>query len=129
MSSNKLNRFNTDRSKWYRINYEKIDELLQTKIYVQEELFPEEVNLPDKKKTKTNTDQGDEITNIIHYLNERAKKNFNEHSKTNIRMIKAILKDGYTVEDCYLIISLVGLPKPVAQSIAPESLTSRILPR
>ena len=104
VSSNKFNRFYTDRSKWYRIDYEKIDELLQTKIYIQEELFPEEPNLPVKKKTKTNTDRSNEIANIIHYLNEKAKKNFNEQSKTNIRVIKAILKEGYTVEDCYLVI-------------------------
>ncbi|MEK3766885.1 conserved phage C-terminal domain-containing protein [Solibacillus sp. FSL K6-4121] len=93
ISSNKFNRFNTDRSKWYRIDYGKIDELLQ-KNYAQEELFFEEPNLQEKEKSKTNTDQSDEITNIIRYLNEKAKKQFNEHSKTNIRLIKAILKEG-----------------------------------
>ena len=41
-SSTKFNSFNTDRSKWYRIDYKKIDKLLQTEIYSQEELFPEE---------------------------------------------------------------------------------------
>lgn len=104
VSSNKLNNFNTDRSKWYRIDYEKIDELLQKKIYAQEELFHEESNLPQEKNAKTNTDQSDEIAKIIYYLNEKAEKQFNEHSKTNIRLIKAILKEGYTVEDCYLVI-------------------------
>ncbi|MEK4129118.1 conserved phage C-terminal domain-containing protein [Solibacillus sp. FSL W8-0474] len=103
ISSNKFNRFNTDRSKWYRIDYGKIDELLQKKNYAQEELFFEEPNLEEKEK-KTNTDQSDEITNNIRYLNEKAKKQFNEHSKTNIRLIKAILKEGYIVEDCYLVI-------------------------
>lgn len=104
VSSNKFNSFNTDRSKWYRIDYEKVNQLLQTEIYTQDELFPEEPNLPEKNKTKPNNDRNHEIANIIHFLNEKAKKNFNEHSKTNIRLIKAILKEGYTVEDCYLVI-------------------------
>ena len=103
ISSNKFNSFKTDRSKWYRINYEKINQIVQSKVYKQEELFPEEEKL-SKKNTKSNTDHSNEITNIIHYLNEKAKKNFNNHSKTNIRLIKAILKEGYTVEDCYLVI-------------------------
>jgi len=103
ISSDKFNRFNTDRSKWYRIDYEKVNQLLFTEIYTQEELFPEENNSPEKK-TKSNSDHSNEIANIIHYLNEKAKKNFNDHSKTNIRLIKAILKEGYTIEDCYLVI-------------------------
>lgn len=103
ISSNKFNSFKTDRSKWYRIDYEKIDQIVQSEVYKQEELFPEEENLSEKN-TKSNTDHSNEITNIIHYLNEKAKKNFNDHSKTNIRLIKAILKEGYTVEDCYLVI-------------------------
>src|SRR5690606_39550810 len=48
VSSNKFNSFNTDRSKWYRIDYEKIDKLLQTEIYTQEELFPEQ-SLPEQE--------------------------------------------------------------------------------
>lgn len=104
VSSNKFNRFYTDRTKWYRINYEILNELLQTEIYNQGELFPEEQSSPEQEKTKANTELNNEIANIIHYLNEKAKKNFNEHSKTNIRLIKAILKEGYTVGDCYLVI-------------------------
>lgn len=103
ISSNKFNSFKTDRSKWYRIDYEKIDQIVQTEVYKQEELFPEEENLSEKN-TKSNTDHSNEITNIIHYLNEKAKKNFNDHSKTSTRLIKAILKEGYTAEDCYLVI-------------------------
>ena len=103
ISSNKFNSFKTDRSKWYRINYEKINQIVQSEVYKQEELFPEEEKLSEKN-TKSNTDHSNEITNIIHYLNEKAKKHFNTHSKTNIRLIKAILKEGYTVEDCYLVI-------------------------
>ncbi|MER2155804.1 MAG: conserved phage C-terminal domain-containing protein [Solibacillus sp.] len=103
ISSNKFNSFKTDRSKWYRIDYGKIDQIVQSEVYTQEELFPEEENLSEKN-TKSNTGQSNEIANIIHYLNEKAKKNFNEHSKTTIRLIKAILKEGYTAEDCYLVI-------------------------
>lgn len=103
ISSNKFNSFKTDRSKWYRIDYGKIDQIVQAEVYTQEELFPEEENLSEKN-AKSNTDHSNEIANIILYLNEKAKKNFNEHSKTNIRLIKAILKEGYTVEDCYLVI-------------------------
>lgn len=104
VSSNRFNRFYTDRTKWYRINYEKLNELLQTEIYNQGQLFPEEPKLPEKKIRKPNTEHNIEIANIIHYLNEKAKKNFNGSSKTNIRLIQAILKEGYTVEDCYLVI-------------------------
>ncbi|OBW57019.1 hypothetical protein A9986_09735 [Solibacillus silvestris] len=103
ISSNKFNSFKTDRSKWYRIDYEKIDQIVQSEVYKQEELFTEQENLSGKN-TKSNTDHNNEIANIIQYLNERAKKNFNDHSKTNIRLIKAILKEGYTAEDCYLVI-------------------------
>src|SRR5690606_33499006 len=101
--SNKFNSFKTDRSKWYRIDYRKIDQIVQSEVFTQEELFPEEENLSEKN-AKSYTDHSNEITNIIHYLNEKAKKNFNDHSKTNIRLIKAILKEGYTVEDCCLVI-------------------------
>ncbi|MEK5185294.1 conserved phage C-terminal domain-containing protein [Solibacillus sp. FSL W7-1324] len=104
VSSNKFNRFNTDRSKWYRIDYKKVNQLLEREIYTQEELFPEEPSLPEKKETKPNIDRNMEIADIIDYFNEKAKKNFNGSSKTNIRMIKAILKEGYTAEDCYLVI-------------------------
>lgn len=103
ISSNKFNSFKTDRSKWYRIDYEKIDQIVQSEVYIEDEFFPEE-NSSSEKNTKSNTDHSYEIANIIQYLNERAKKNFNDHSKTNIRLIKAILKEGYTVEDCYLVI-------------------------
>src|SRR5690606_8917011 len=103
ISSNKFNSFKTDRSKWYRIDYRKIDQILQSEVFTQEELFPEEENLSEKN-AKSYTDHSNEIINIIHYLNEKAKKNFNDHSKTNIRLIKAILKEGYTVEDCRLVI-------------------------
>lgn len=103
ISSNKFNSFKTDRSKWYRIDYEKIEQIVQSEVYKQEELLPEEENLSEKN-TKSNAHHSNEIANIIHYLNEKAKKNFNDHSKTNIRLIKAILKEGYTVEDCYLVI-------------------------
>ena len=103
ISSNKFNSFKTDRSKWYRIDYEKIEQIVQSEVYKQEELLPEEENLSEKN-TKSNAHHSNEIANIIHYLNEKAKKNFNNHSKTNIRLIKAILKEGYRVEDCYLVI-------------------------
>ena len=62
-------------------------------------MFSEEPNLHEKNKLKTIIDQSDEILNIIHYLNEKANKQFNERSKTNIRLINTILKEGYTVDD------------------------------
>lgn len=104
LSSNKLNSYVTDRSKWYRIDYEKIEKLLQKKIYTQEELFLEEPKLSERKKTKEDIDSSNDIATIIHYLNEKTNKHFNPHSKTSNRLIKAILKEGYTVEDCYLVI-------------------------
>ncbi|MEK4386218.1 conserved phage C-terminal domain-containing protein [Solibacillus sp. FSL W7-1464] len=104
ISSDKFNRFNTDRSKWYRIDDEKVNQLLETEIFTQEELLPEEPKLPEEKEEKPNTDSSNEIANIIDYLNEKAKKNFNGSSKTTIRLIKAILKEGYTAEDCRLVI-------------------------
>lgn len=104
VSSNNFNRFYTDRSKWYRIDYEKINELLQMEIYNQDELFSEEQSLPEQKKMKAAFEHVNEVTNVILYLNKKANKHFNEHSKTNIRLIKAILEEGYTVEDCCLVI-------------------------
>ncbi|MFS0876089.1 conserved phage C-terminal domain-containing protein [Solibacillus isronensis] len=103
ISSNKFNSFKTDRSKWYRIDYRKIDQIVQSEVFTQEELFPEEENLSENN-AKSYTNHSNQIINIIHYLNEKAKKNFNDHSKTNIRLFKAILKEGYTVEDCCLVI-------------------------
>ncbi|MGA4517178.1 conserved phage C-terminal domain-containing protein [Solibacillus silvestris] len=104
VSSNRFNRFYTDRTKWYRINYEKLNELLQTEIYNQDVLLLEEQHLPEQKKMKAPFEHTNEVTNVILYLNKKANKHFNEQSKTNIRLIKAILKEGYTVEDCYLVI-------------------------
>ena len=103
ISTDKFNRFNTDRSKWYCIDYEKVNQLLETEIYTEEEQFPEEPYLPEIE-TKPKTEPDMEVTDIIDYLNEKAKKKFNGSSKTNIRLINAILKEGYTVEDCCLVI-------------------------
>ena len=52
-SSNQFNRFYTDRSKWYRIDYEKVGELLQMKLPNQEELFPEKQSIPERKENKS----------------------------------------------------------------------------
>lgn len=102
-SSNQFNRFYTDRSKWYRIDYEKVGELLQMKLPNQEELFPEKQSIPERKK-KTNPSSNPEVTSVIRYLNTAANKQFNEQSKTNIRLVNAILSEGFTVEDCHLVI-------------------------
>jgi len=52
---------------------------------------------------------GDEVVEIIEYLNKVTGRKFNTKSNANIKFIKARLKDGYTVQDCKGVIDTMNM--------------------
>ncbi|MGN7477255.1 conserved phage C-terminal domain-containing protein [Solibacillus silvestris] len=104
VSSNKFNKFCTDRSKWYRIDYEKINELLSTEVHVADELSPQKHRSFENAKKNGDAARKQEIAIVISHLNKMANKQFSEHTKTNFRLVDSILNAGYTVDDCLLVI-------------------------
>lgn len=52
---------------------------------------------------------GDEVVEIIEYLNKVTGRKFNTKSNANRKFIKARLKDGYTVQDCKGVINTMNM--------------------
>jgi uncharacterized phage protein (TIGR02220 family) len=70
---------------------------------------PRNPNKPDNKndsdsdsKSKNKQTNADAIE-VIEFLNELSGKSFRSDTKSNQSLVKSILKDGYTVEDCKLV--------------------------
>lgn len=122
ISNSRFNRYLGDRTKWYRIDYKKLDAYffehgLQNRCTnVQNKTLPmlqqepsqqvesERSYLKEFKDVKENITNIESIYLVINYLNDKAFTNFNKDGQANQRYIKARLKDGYTVEDCFLVI-------------------------
>ena len=122
LATDKYNSFYVDRTKWYRIDYDKLTSLLLT---LEEQIYPLDDNAhpitpatdtPSEQYTiappikiqelKDNKDtlQGQQVDEILTYLNEKADKRFKLKNRTNRKLIGARLKEGYTVEDCKAVI-------------------------
>ena len=123
ISNSRFNRYLGDRTKWYRIDYKKLDAyffdhgLQNRSTSVQSETLPmlqqersqqvesERSYLKELKDIKKDITKNIEpIYSVIDYLNEKALTNFNKEVQANQRHITARLKDGYTVEDCCIVI-------------------------
>ena len=55
-------------------------------------------------KDNKDTLQGQQVDEILTYLNEKADKRLKLKNRTNRKLIGARLKEGYTVEDCKAVI-------------------------
>lgn len=123
ISNNRFNRYLGDRTKWYRINYKMVDAYFfahsgqnlpsnstaETMPALQEEpsqqVQTERSYLREVKDIQKNiTNKTDAIYMVIDYLNEKALTNFNKNLKANQRHIASRLNDGFTIEDCFMVI-------------------------
>ena len=122
IATDKYNSFFVDRTKWYRIDYTKIESLLSAQ---EEQIYPldehphpltmymdtpseQHTDAPPIKiqeiKDNKDTQHAKQVDEIITYLNEKANKQFKLKTRANRTLIHARLKEGYTVEDCKAVI-------------------------
>jgi uncharacterized phage protein (TIGR02220 family) len=103
--SENWNRMKMDKTKWYSINYEKLQDLDED-TPVEEE-SPED-NSEEVEESYSNSSVEKEIpyTEIISYLNEKTGKNFKHASTKTREMIHARYKEGFTLEDFTRVIDL-----------------------
>jgi uncharacterized phage protein (TIGR02220 family) len=122
IATDKYNSFFVDRTKWYRIHYEKLASLLSAQAEqicpLEDHAHPFQTNMDtpseqytlappiktqELKETKDML-QSQQVDEIITYLNEKANKQFKLKTPANRKLIRARLKEGYTVEDCKAVI-------------------------
>lgn len=114
ISTSSYNRMKMDKTKSYRINYEKLHVLTKqnapsmTAKSAEEEVQnapSSEGNLPLaitkelKSNKKTLVEQDLDVVSVIDYLNDKANKQFKVSSKATSRLVKGRLRDGYELED------------------------------
>ena len=113
-STDKFNQFYVDRTKWYKIDYNLLQNIIasyeQQQPDVQEKIIAAmpttlETKLEARdKKAKHKEQFSKQIDQVLDYLNEKAQKRFNTKSQANRKYVSARLKEGYTVEDCMLVV-------------------------
>ncbi|HEY4622565.1 MAG TPA: conserved phage C-terminal domain-containing protein [Solibacillus sp.] len=115
-STDQFNQFQVDRTKWYKIDYEKLQSLIDNykQLYaIDEDDFAQLsasktfTPTPKPKRNKSNAQNkaiAKQIDEVLLYLNERASKNFSLKSQANRNFISGRLKEGHSVNDCRLVI-------------------------
>ena len=114
-STDRFNQFYVDRTKWYKIDYDKLQSMLAD--YKEQQSIDDDAfaqlttntvanqNEPKRnKKTAQNVEFVEKIDTVLTYLNVKASKRFSLKSQANRNFISARLKEGYSVEDCCLVI-------------------------
>jgi len=109
--SNNFNEMKMDKTKWYSIDYEKLQELEVSQMDHQANSIEEntpEAELEKKEENAGNTSIKKKIpyTEIIHYLNEKTGKNFKLGSIKTRELIHARYRDGFTLDDFNRVIDL-----------------------
>ena len=123
-STDKFNRFSVDRTKWYTIDYEALQQMLQAFI-AQNALDDKEIEeltqafsshggrpfVQEKATRKTRSSKpiyenklAKQIDEVLTYLNEKTGKHFSLKTQANRNLISGRLNAGYTVEDCKMVI-------------------------
>lgn len=91
-----------------------------------DKISKEESNkLSGKPDAGQKEEYGEDIKTIIAYLNEKAKKNYRPSSEANKKLIRARLKEGYTVSDFQKVIdikTIEWLGTSQEQYLRPETL-------
>ena len=109
--SENWNRMKMDKTKWYSIDYEKLqefeDSLPENEATPKEETAPEE----DSEKTRESADNASvkkviPYDEIIGYLNEKTGKSFKQCSIKTRELIHARYREGFTMEDFNRVIDL-----------------------
>ncbi|MGE7666628.1 conserved phage C-terminal domain-containing protein [Ureibacillus composti] len=137
ISTYKYNQNPTVHLKWYRINYEKLQELFP--LLIEDFTFTNESGVichthsiqtaplakkdesrsrnkvsrqirdfkKEKKKENNIVEKNlDFASQVIDYLNHKAKRNFRVNSKATIRLINGRAQEGYTLEDFKKVIDV-----------------------
>ena len=115
-STDKFNQFYVDRTKWYKIDYDKLQQLIDRyqeehgtedddfiQLTVDNTATPQSKPMTNKRKPQNNT-IAQQIDEVLTYLNEKAAKRFSLKSQANRNFISGRLKEGYSVADCRLVI-------------------------
>lgn len=113
-STDKFNHFYVDCTKWYKIDYEKLQQVIDAykkAHHIEDDNFGQLTKLQSKttNEQKHNNKQQNQvlakqIDMILTYLNEKTAKNFSLKSQANRNFISGRLKEGYSVDDCRLVI-------------------------
>ena len=122
--SSKYNRMPMDKTKWYRINYDKIPELSTRSGLIeqaksddgtkQNRLTDEAVSvlaITKELKQTTNKKICSEkdlvtISSVVDYLNEKASKRFKPNTDATMNILQERIEEGYTLEDFKLVIDI-----------------------
>ena len=122
ITTSKYNKIKMDKTKWYRVIYSKLGYLA-----IGENAPSNRAHCIDGTEQNAPTDEGkmhpaipkdiksikninveglDDVSEILNYLNKTAHKNFRASSTATQRIVKARLKEGYTVEDFKRVIDI-----------------------
>ena len=122
--SSTYNKMPMDKTKWYRINYEKIpilstqSELFeltesvggaipngQTDATVSVLAITKELKQTTNKKIYSEKDLAT-ISSVVDYLNEKASKRFKPNTDATMNILQERIEEGYTLEDFKLVIDI-----------------------
>ena len=102
-----FNKKKFDKTKWYTINYERVNrrcvqnEQTNTKDYQESST---ENNVPEEKPIKVVWTE--ETNHIIDYLNKRTGKKYSVKTKKTAQLVHKLLDNGFTVEDFERVIDI-----------------------
>ncbi len=114
IATSSYNRMKMDKTKWYRINYPKLQlhteqhATVPTAKSAQEEVqnahsteskMPLAITKEIKRIKKELVENDLDVVSVIDYLNDKACKQFKTTSKATVRLVTARLREGYTVVD------------------------------
>ncbi len=113
------NRMKMDKTKWYRIDYQKLqlfteqhatmptaksaDEEVQIAPATKGEM-PLAITKENKSIKKDLVEHELDVMSVIDYLNDKTNKQFKASSKATAQLVRARLREGYSVIDCQKVI-------------------------
>ncbi len=109
--SDNFNKMKMDKTKWYSIDYEKLQKLenslMDCQVNPMEEHAPEEGSETTKEVgNRSSVKKEIPYTEIIRYLNEMTGKDFKPGSIKTRELIHARYREGFTLEDFTRVIDL-----------------------
>ncbi|MEH7254310.1 conserved phage C-terminal domain-containing protein [Neobacillus niacini] len=129
--SDNFNPMKMDKTKWYSIDYEKVQELEssvgeQQATPIEENITEESTEMTEDPAVRSIVKKEIPYTEIISYLNEKTGKNFKQNSIKTRELIHARYGEGFTLEDFTKVIDLKSAewkPDPVWNKfLRPETL-------
>ncbi len=118
LRSGNFNQLKIDKTKWYTIDYERLEALEPTESepsFAQTELSStsaciiEDTNLNQaipESTSEITSEKETPVVEIIHYLNEKTKADYKPSTYKTQEMIRARIREGFTVEDFKKVIDL-----------------------